>query len=103
MSKPSKMPAAAPGPPDASPEIPVGRLPFRNMSMQLETNFVRDAAVAATSEKYFEYVQPPSEMTIRSFGYFAFSSRSWFIVPLSGADHESAEPSTEMAEVYAFW
>jgi hypothetical protein len=32
-----------------------------NMSMQDETNFCREAAVAARSEKYLEYVQPPRE------------------------------------------
>ena len=45
-----------------------------NMSMQEATNACRDAAVAAASEKYFEYVQPPSEISTFRFGYFALSS-----------------------------
>lgn len=54
--------AGAPAPPYS------GRLPLMYMSMQEETNFLRAASVAATSEKYFEYVQPPSETTIFRFG-----------------------------------
>src|SRR5689334_22515064 len=60
MSNPSKIPATAPGPP-CTPSW-TGRLPLMNMSMQEDTNFFRDASLAATSEKYFEYVQPPKLM-----------------------------------------
>jgi hypothetical protein len=51
MSKPSKMPAAVPGPPKPPA---AGMLPSRNMLMHELTNFCRLAAVLATSEKYLE-------------------------------------------------
>ena len=51
MSKPSKIPAAVPGPPKPPA---AGMLPLMNMSMQELTNFLREASVAAASEKYFE-------------------------------------------------
>ena len=51
MSNPSKMPFAVPAPPYPFSE---GRLPLMNMSIHELTNFCRAAAVAATSEKYFE-------------------------------------------------
>src|SRR6478609_7420740 len=103
MSMPSKMPAALAAPPAASPATPVGRLPFRNMSMQDETSFLREASVAAASEKYLEYVQPPSERVIRRFGFFALSWRSWLKLPFSGCSHSSVEPSTEMALEKSIW
>src|SRR5579884_137155 len=103
MSTPSKRPAAAPVPPEASPATPVGRLPLRNMLMQDDTNALRDASVAAASEKYLEYVQPPRETRMRRFGYFAFSSRSWLKLPLIGCDQVSEEPSTLIEESYDFW
>src|SRR5262249_37157357 len=100
MSTPSKMPAAVPGPP-----YPpwAGRLPLMNMSMQELTNFLRDASVAATSEKYFEYVQPPIDTRIFRFGYLAFSSLSWLKLPASGWFQTSACPLTAMSAVYDFW
>src|ERR1700712_3846831 len=100
MSKPSKMPAADPAP----PKPPwTGRLPLMNMSMQEETNFCRLALVAATSEKYFEYVQPPIDSTILRFGFFAFSFLSWLNVPTRGWFQVSATPSTLVEASYVFW
>ncbi|GAA2428218.1 hypothetical protein GCM10010433_30220 [Streptomyces pulveraceus] len=67
------------------------------MSMQEETNFLREASVAATSEKYFEYVQPPSETTILRFGWSFFSFFSWLKFPRSVPQPSSATPSTDWA------
>jgi len=100
MSKPEKIPAAVPSPPYPPCE---GRLPLMNMSMQELTNFFREASVAATSEKYFEYVQPPIDTRILRLGYFAFSSLSWLKLPASGWPKTSAWPFTLMSAVYDFW
>src|ERR1700710_1659033 len=89
---PSKMPAATPWPP--APPL-TGRLPLIQVSMQELTNFLREASVAATSEKYFEYVQPPSDTSTFRLGYLAFSFLSWFRLPRSGANPSSATPSTD--------
>src|ERR1700759_3885338 len=95
MSKPSKMPAADPGP----PKPPwTGRLPLMNMSMQEETSFCRLAAVAAASEKNFEYAQPPSDSRIFRFGCLALSFLSWLNVPTMGWLKLSPPPATLMEE-----
>ena len=73
---PSKTPFAAPA---GAP----GRLPFSHMSRQDFTCAARLAGVSAASEKYFEPVQPPSEMLTRSFGNFFFNCLSWFRLPAS--------------------
>ena len=39
-----------------------------NRSMQDETNRSRDSFVSAASEKYFDHVQPPSEISTFRFG-----------------------------------
>src|SRR2546423_2068044 len=81
MSIPSKSPAATPAPPDCSGQPPVGRLPLIRRSMQDWTKASREAFVAATSEKYFDSVQPPSDMTTRKPGCAAFSFISWLKFP----------------------
>src|SRR5437773_1558439 len=80
-SIPSKTPAAAPAPPACSGQPPVGRSPLMNVSMQDFANFSREAGVNATSEKYFERVQPPTEIRIFRFGCAALSLRSWLKFP----------------------
>ncbi len=65
-----------------------------NMSMQEETNFLRDASVLATSEKNLEYVQPPRETSTLRFGCLAFSFLIWLKLPLSFWSQTSATPST---------
>ena len=74
-----------------------------NMSIQDETSFLRLASVAAASEKYFEYVQPPSENTIFNFGFFIFSFLSWLNVPTMGWLNVSPTPSTLMSGPKLFW
>lgn len=74
-----------------------------NMSMQELTSFLRLASVAAASEKYLEYVQPPIDATIFSLGYFAFSSLSWLKLPTIGWSHLSATPFTLMSAPKDFW
>jgi hypothetical protein len=90
---PSKTPAAEPGPPD-SPGPSDGRLPLMNMSTQEETNVARDAAVSAPSEKYFDHVQPPSDIMTLRFGCLALSLPNCPKLPLSGSPQVSATPST---------
>src|SRR2546421_5346277 len=80
-SMPSKTPAAEPGPPCP---LYAGRLPLMYMSMQELTSFLRDASVAAASEKNFEYVQPPIDIRIFRFGNFAFRCLSWLKLPCNG-------------------
>src|SRR5262249_16086370 len=99
-SKPSKIPAPVPGPP--YPPC-AGRLPLRNMSMQLDTNFCRLAAVLATSLKYLESVQPPMDATTLRFGYFAFSSLIWLKLPTIGWLQVSATPETLVEASKDFW
>src|SRR5439155_26152662 len=89
---PSKIPAALPGPPAP---LYAGRLPFRYRSMQDDTSFLREASVAAASEKNLEYVQPPIDMRTCSFGYLALSFLSWLKLPRSGSQPVSAWPSTD--------
>src|SRR5438067_3080160 len=101
MSKPSKIPAATPAPP-WTPSC-TGRLPLMNMSMQEDTNFLRDASVAATSEKYFEYVQPPSDSSTFRFECRDLSFLSWLKLPASGWLNVSATPSTLVLASYPFW
>ena len=50
--------------------------------------------MSAASEKYFEPVQPPSEISTRSFGFFFLSSAIWLRLPLIGWPATSATPST---------
>ena len=95
MSTPSKMPAPVPGPP--YPPGLFGRLPLMNMSMQEETSALREASVAAASEKYFEYVQPPSDIRIFRFGCLALSFLSWLKLPAIGWLNTSPTPSTLMS------
>src|SRR5215217_3953431 len=102
MSTPSKTPNAEPGPPAGSPPI-CGRLPLMNRSRQEETKACRDAAVRAASEKYFEYVQPPIEMSTLSPGYLALSSLSWLKLPFSRWSQVSPTPSTLDAASNDFW
>jgi hypothetical protein len=45
---------------------------------------VRAAGVATASEKFFDSVQPPSEISTRSFGFAFFSSASWLRLPAIG-------------------
>ncbi len=61
------------------------------------TSFCRDASVAAASEKYLEYVQPPSETTTFRFGYFALSFFNWLKLPRSLPQPSSATPSIDWA------
>jgi hypothetical protein len=56
---------------------------------------LRDASVAATSEKYFEYVQPPSDTRILRFGFSALSFLSWLKLPRNGSKPVSPTPSTD--------
>jgi hypothetical protein len=66
-------------------------------SMHDATNALRDPLVAATSEKYFEPVHPPVEISTRRFGFAAFSSSTWLKFPnrcWSGLAGSSATPST---------
>ena len=75
-----------------------------NMSMQELTNFLREASVAAASEKYFEYVQPPIETAGSSgSGACAFSFLSWLKLPAIGWFQASATPSTLMSAPKDFW
>ncbi len=92
MSKPSKIPAAAPLPPRP---LVTGRSPLMYMSMQDFTNFCREASVLATSEKYLLYVQPPIDMRALSFGYLALTFLSWLKLPASGWSQVSPTPSTD--------
>ena len=65
--------------------------------MQDWTKACREAAVAATSEKYFDSVHPPIDMTTSRFGCAAFSFTSWLKLPNRcwfGSDGSSATPST---------
>jgi len=55
-----------------------------NISMHELTRALRLASVAAASEKYFEYVQPPMDRRIFRVGYLAFSSCSRWKLPASG-------------------
>ena len=71
--------------------------------MQELTSFLRLASVLAASEKYLEYVQPPSETTTCRFGYFFSSSWSWWKLPFSGWLNVSLEPSTLIVESNDFW
>ena len=99
-SIPSKTPAAEPGPPADGGQIVAGsdgRLPFSSRSTHEATNAWRVAGVAATSEKYFEPVQPPSDITTRRLGCAAFSFSSWLKFPYRcwfGFAESSAMPST---------
>src|SRR5207248_542370 len=59
-----------------------------------------DALVAATSEKYFDPVQPPIEISTRRPGCDAFSFMSWLKLPKTcwfGSAGSSATPSTAFA------
>ena len=94
---PSKMPAAVPAPPKPST---TGRSPLRNMFTQELTKALRLASVEAASEKYFEYVQPPIEIRIFRFGYFALSFFSWLKLPWIGWFQTSPTPSTLMSAPY---
>ena len=60
---------------------------------------VRDSGVAAASEKYFDRVQPPSEISTRSFGLAFLSSASWLRLPAIGWPATSATPSTLFSAV----
>jgi hypothetical protein len=73
------------------------------MSMQDRTNFLREASVAATSEKYFENVQPPIVTRVLRFGCLALSFLSWLKFPFSGSPQLSATPSTLSSAVKLFW
>ena len=44
-------------------------MPLIHRSTQELTSFLREASVSAASEKYAEPVQPPSEISTRSFGF----------------------------------
>ena len=81
MSMPSKMPAAAPGPPEFSGQPPAGRLPLMNVSTQADTNACRRSGVAATLLNQVDLVQPPSEISTLRFGCAALSLRSWLKLP----------------------
>src|SRR5215207_3767313 len=85
-STPSKTPAAAPGPP-IPPQPGSGRLPLMKRSMHEETSFWRDVSVSAASEKYFESVHPPSEITTLRLGYRVFSAWSCWKLPRIGRGH----------------
>ena len=74
MSKPSNTPAATPGPP--LPPSRIGRLPLMNRSMQDATNACRDCGVSAASEKYFDQVKPPIDISTLSPGCRCFNFRS---------------------------
>ena len=58
-------------------------LPLTNVSIHDVANRARVAGVAATSEKYFENVQPPTDIKIFTFGCAAFSLRSSSKFPYS--------------------
>ena len=60
-----------------------GRLPLMYRSMQEATEAARLAG-SAMLQKYFDQVQPPSEMYTLRFGYFALSCLSWLKLPASG-------------------
>ena len=75
-------------------------------SMHEATNACRDAAVAAASEKYFEPVQPPIDISTRRFGWSAFSSSSWLKLPKRcwlGLDVSSATPLTASPAAVGAW
>jgi hypothetical protein len=46
-------------------------------------SFFREASVAAASENFPDHVQPPTEMSVFSFGCAALSSCSWWKLPRS--------------------
>src|SRR5436190_15761842 len=103
MSIPSKRPAATPSPPACVGQPPVGRLPLMIRSMQEETNAARAADVEATSEKYFDSVHPPIDITTFRFGCAALSLTSWLKFPnrcWSGFDGSSATPSTLVSPLH---
>ena len=75
MSMPSKTPAAEAGPPCVS-GASTGRLPLMNRSMQDATNACRDCGVSAASEKYFDQVKPPIDISTLSPGCRCFNFRS---------------------------
>src|SRR5919198_3409913 len=102
MSMPSKSPAAAPGPP-MPPHPGSGRLPLMNRSMHDETKRSRDSFVSAASEKYFDHVQPPSEIRIFRLGYCSLRARSSSKLPRSGLGHVTSSPVTDSSAVHGFW
>src|SRR5205809_5213954 len=80
MSIPSNSPAAAPLPPAYGGHPPIGtggKFPFRIRSMHDSTKARREAAVAATSEKYVESVKPPIDISTLRLGCWALSLTNW--------------------------
>ncbi len=79
-------------------------------------NRARDIGVAAATEKYFDPLQPPNEIRIRSSGLFRFNSASWAKLPPNGLEGAvpsqapvsrqrsttSANPSAETATCHPF-
>ena len=69
-------------------------------SMHEDTNFWREASVAAAREKFFDQVQPPIDSMTFRWGYFALSCLSWLNEPASGWSHLSATPLTLVVALY---
>ena len=90
-SMPSKTPA---------PSRPAGVAGQRQVALdeQVDAGLTRasaaTAAVSAASEKYFDSVQPPSEISTLRFGCLALSCLSWLKLPASGWRQCRPTPST---------
>src|SRR5262245_25676964 len=99
-SMPSKTPAAAPGPPEPSPSTGPGRSPLMNRLTQDETKRLRDSFVRAASEKYFEKVQPPIEISTFRSGWSALSALSCWKLPRREPPQGTATPSTDSSAAH---
>ncbi|MCY1381254.1 hypothetical protein D3C87_894210 [compost metagenome] len=64
------------------------------MSMHERTICLRSASVAEPTEKFFDQLQPPSEMNSFRFGCAAFSFLNCRKLPDKGASQGIAWPST---------